>query len=53
MTTSIECGPVDSKRISKKLNDNRYKIFKVILDWERSGSGCGMLNDLDDENNEK
>ena len=28
-------------------------MVKVILDWERSGSGHGMLNNLDDENNEK
>ena len=28
-------------------------MVKVISDWERSGSGRGMLNDLDDENNEK
>ena len=28
-------------------------MVKVILDWECSGSGHGMLNDLDDENNKK
>ena len=36
----------------KKLNDNRYKMVKVILDWERSGSGQGMLNNLEYHNNE-
>ena len=24
-------------------------MVKVISDWERSGSGCGMLNILDDD----
>ena len=28
-------------------------MVKAILDWERSGSGHGMLNNLDDHNNEK
>ena len=32
----------------QKLNDNRYKMDKVISDWEQSGSGCRMLNNLDD-----
>ena len=28
-------------------------MVKVISDWEHSGSGPGMLNELDEENNEK
>ena len=34
-------------------NDNIYKMVKVISDWEQSGSGCGMLNSLDDDDNDK
>ena len=30
----------------KKLSDNRYKMVKVIADWERSGSGSGMSRTL-------
>ena len=45
--------PLSPKEFQKKLNDNRYKMVKVILDWEQSGSGCGMLNNLDDDNNEE
>ena len=30
----------------KKLSDNWYKMVKVIADWERSGSGSGMLRNL-------
>ena len=27
-------------------------MIKVIVDWERSGSGCGMVNNLVDEGDE-
>ena len=46
-----------SRTIQKKLTDNRYKMVKVIADWERSGSGRGMVKNLqsstdtDDDNN--
>ena len=28
----------------KKLHDNRYKMVKLIADWERSGAGAGMVS---------
>ena len=31
---------------SKKLTDTRYNMVKVIADWERSGSGRGMVKNL-------
>ena len=49
----LNVAPLTPKEFQKKLNNNRYKMVKVISDWECSGSGRGMLNDLDDENNEK
>ena len=27
-----------------KLNENRYKMVKIIANWERSGAGTGMVN---------
>ena len=36
----------------QKISDNRNKMVKVIVDWERSGSGCGMVNNLVDEGDE-
>ena len=49
----LKVAPLTPKEFQKKLNDNRYKMVKVISDWERSGSGRGMLNNLDDHNDEK
>ena len=28
-------------------------MVKVIADWEHSGSGCGMINNLVDDGDEK
>ena len=37
-----------SRTIQKKLNDNKYKMVKIIADWERSGAGTGMVNNTID-----
>ena len=45
-------APITADQFKKKLNDNRYKMVKVIADWERSGVGAGMINNVikgDDE----
>ena len=40
---------ITADQFKKKLNDNRYKMVKLISDWERSGAGAGMVNDMIDE----
>ena len=35
-----------AEQFKKKLSDNRYKMVKVVADWERSGSGSGMARNL-------
>ena len=45
-------APITADQFKKKLNDNRYKMVKVTADWERSGVGAGMINNViegDDE----
>ena len=45
--------PVTPEQFQKKLTDARCKMVKVIADWEKSGSGRGMLvggEGGDDEN---
>lgn len=37
------------EQLKKKLTDARYKMVKVIADWERSGSGRGMVMSQEDE----
>ena len=48
----LNVAPITADQFKKKLNDNRYKMVKVIADWERSGAGAGMINNViegDDE----
>ena len=45
----LNVTPITLEQFQKKLSDNQYKMVKVIADWERSGSGCGMVNNLVDE----
>ena len=37
----LNVAPITADQFKKKLNDNRYKMVKVIADWERSGAGEG------------
>ena len=37
---------ITAKQFKKKLNDNHYKMVKVIADWERSSAGAGMVNNI-------
>ena len=50
-TLTFECCTNHSRTIQKKLIDNRYKMVKVITDWERSGSGRGMVKNLQSSTN--
>ena len=48
----LNVAPITADQFKKKLNNNRYKMVKVIADWERSGAGAGMINNViegDDE----
>ena len=45
----LNVTPITPDQFKKKLNDNRYKMVKLISDWERSGAGAGMVNDIIDE----
>ena len=45
----LNVAPITADQFKKKLNDNRYKMVKLISDWERSGAGAGMVNDMIDE----
>ena len=47
----LNVTPITADQFKKKLNDNRYKMVKLISDWERSGAGAGMVNDMIDEDN--
>ena len=47
----LNVTPITADQVKKKLNDNRYKMVKLISDWERSGAGAGMVNDMIDEDN--
>ena len=38
--------PITTKQFKKKLNDNHYKMVKVIANWERSSAGAGMVNNI-------
>ena len=48
----LNVAPISPEQFQKKLSDNRYKMVKVIADWERSGSGRGMINNLVDDGDE-
>ena len=48
----LNVAPITPEQLQKKLSDNQYEIVKVIVDWERSGSGLGMVNNLVDEGDE-
>ena len=48
----LNVAPITADQFKKKLNNNRCKMVKVIADWERSGAGAGMINNViegDDE----
>ena len=38
--------PITAEQFKRKLNDNCYKMVKVIADWERSGAGAGVVNNI-------
>ena len=38
--------PITTEQFKKKLNDNHYKMVKVIANWERSSAGAGMVNNI-------
>ena len=42
----LNVTPITAEQFKEKLSDNRYKMVKVIADWERSGSGSGMSRNL-------
>ena len=42
----LNVAPITADQFKKKLNDNRYMMVKVIADWERSGVGVGMINNV-------
>ena len=42
----LNVAPITAEQFKKKLTDNRYKMVKVIADCERSGSGRGMVKNL-------
>ena len=39
----LNVAPITAEQFKKNLTDNCYKMVKVIADWERSGSGRGMV----------
>ena len=45
----LNITPITADQFKKKLNDNRYKMVKLILDWARPGAGAGMVNNMRDE----
>ena len=45
----LNATAITADQFKKKLNNNRYKMVKLISDWERSGAGAGMVNDMIDE----
>ena len=45
--------PITTKQFKKKLNDNHYKMVKVIADWERSGTGAVMVNNIAEDELDK
>ena len=48
----LNVTPITADQFKKKLNNNRYKMVKLMSDWERSGAGAGMVNNMiDDDNN--
>ena len=49
----LNVTPISAEQFKKKLNDNRYKMVKVISDWERSGAGAGMVNNIVDDSNDE
>ena len=42
----LNVAPITAEQFKKKLTENLYKMVKVIADWERSGSGRGMVKKL-------
>ena len=49
----LNVAPITADQFKKKLNDNRYKMVKVIADWERSGAGAGMINNVTEGDNDE
>ena len=48
----LNIAPISPEQFQKKLSDNCYKMVKVIADWEHSGSGRGMINNLVDDSDD-
>ena len=49
----LNVTPITAEQFKKKLNDNRYKMVKVISDWEHSSVGAGMVNNIVDDSDAK
>ena len=50
----LNIAPITAEQFKNKLNDNHYKMVKVTADWERSGAGGGMVNNIaEDEMDEE
>ena len=47
----LNVAPITAEQFKKKLTENCYKMVKVITDWERSGSGRGMVKNLQSSTN--
>ena len=45
--------PITAKQFKKKLNNNCYKMVKVIADWKRSGTGACMVNNIAEDELDK
>ena len=48
----LNVTPITPEQFKKKLHDNRYKMVKLITDWERSGVGAGMVDNHVDDNDD-
>jgi hypothetical protein len=44
---NLTVTPVSGEQLKKKLSDARYKMVKVIADWEQSGNGAGQCVEED------
>ena len=47
----LNVTPITPEQFKKLLN-NRYKMVKMITDWERSGAGAGMVDNHMDDNDD-
>ena len=48
----LNVTPITAEQLKKELHDNRYKMVKLVADWERSGAGAGMVSHVDDNDDD-